>query len=869
MMQSNRFKAFSNTLPIRAAIALAIGIPVATVQAQETPVLESKIIGLEEIVVTATRREELIQSVPVAITAFDSEKLRQQNIGSAADIMGKVPSLFVSAQGTQRSAEVVTIRGQGQTYLASVGVANYFAEVPLIQGGITAHQGGPGTFFDLESLQVLRGPQGTLFGRNTTGGAVLLGPKKPTNDLEGYVQMQFGNYNSREYEGALNVPIIEDRLLVRAAFKHVERDGFTKDVGPEAFGFSDVCAPSEFSCLGGRSPGFAGKDYDNKDYWHGRIGITFRLNDRIENYLLAYAGKSEDNGTGFVIDGINPGFEVAPGVSIAPNVATIAGNLAYLCPQNPLACFADPTGMALLNPAIAQQVLAAQQQLGPRHVAMNMDQFSKLETWGVIDTFSFEITDTLTLRNILSYQRMEQNYVWDLDGSILPILSQMLAVVQPGNPFGTVGTEASVTDSSQLTEELQFQGETLDGQLKFVFGGYYSNAQPEGPEATGSFNGATLNLSGFRDIENRSVAAYSQSTLNLGVLTPSLEKLSFTAGLRYTEDRITGSRYATNYYAIPGVTELERKYSATTWTAGLDYQAADGVLLYGKATRGYKAGGFNYAAPRPTALTYNPEFVTSYELGAKTDFRLGGMPVRFNINGYYLDYEDLQRAAGDNYPNVLPDGTCPNSTCLDQGAIIFNAEGARIAGIEIETTIRPTDNLDLSLGYAYTDAKYTDYMLTVSPDPMVRQVDSCSGPVAVPFPGQPATSIDLSCVPFQNTPENMFNVSARYTLPLGEAGTLAFGAVYSWVDKIWHGATMTPNDDPLGWTDSYGLLNLSVDWGGVFGSRLDAQLWGTNVADKTYRSSAYVGYSGSSGFVNSVYGEPRMYGLSLRYSFGM
>src|SRR5690606_13113420 len=238
--------------------------------------------------------------------------------------------------------------------------------------------------------------------------------------------------------------------------------------------------------------------------------------------------------------------EVAPGVTIAPNVATIAANLAYFCPQNPLICQNDPTGMVLLNPAIAQQVLAVQQQLGPRKVAMNMDQYTKLDTWGVIDTFTFELSDTLTLRNILSYQRMEQDYVWDLDGSILPILSHMLSVVEPGNPFGEVGAQASVTDSSLLTEELQFQGNTLDGRLQFVFGGYYSNSKPEGLEATGSFNAANLNLSGFRHIENRSVAAYSQSTLNLGAFTPSLEKLSFTAGIRYTDDRITGSRYATN-----------------------------------------------------------------------------------------------------------------------------------------------------------------------------------------------------------------------------------------------------------------------------------------------------------------------------------
>ncbi|MBK7249870.1 MAG: TonB-dependent receptor [Gammaproteobacteria bacterium] len=816
-----------------------------------TKAVADQAVAIEEVVVTANRREELIQSVPVAITAFDAEQLRQQNIGSATDIMGKVPSLTVTSNGTQRNAEVVVIRGQGQTFLSSVGVVNYFAEVPLLQGGITANQGGPGTFFDLESLQVLRGPQGTLFGRNTTGGAVLLGPKKPTNELEGYAQVQFGNYNNREYEAALNVPVIEDRLLMRAAFKHVERDGFTKDVGPGPYGFSDVCVPNPGGCFANRSPGFAGKDYDDKDYWHGRIGITFRPTEHIENYLLGYYGDSRDNGNGAVITDIPTDTQ---------NVAKIASNLAYLRPFNPARLF-DST--------ISQQVLARQRQLGPRHVAMNVDQFSKLKTWGVIDTLSFQFTDALTLRNIASYQRMEQNFAWDQDGSILPILSSLPPFVAAGNPFGSVGDEAMITDSSQVTEELQLLGEVLDGNLDFAFGVYYSNQKPEGLQAAGSFNAGSLNPGLFYDVENRSRALYSQATLNLGTLSNALEKLSFTAGLRYTKDRIIGSRYASNYFVIPLVQNVELEYSEPTWTAGLDYQASDDALFYGKVTRGYKAGGFNFYGPRPLALTFRPEFVTSYELGAKTDLRLGNMPLRFNVDAYYVDYEDMQRGGADSYPNVRPDGTCPNATCLDQGASKFNAEGARIQGVEVESILRPIENLELSLGYAYTDAKFTSYIVDLAPDPLVRQIDSCNGPVAVPFPGQPSTSLDLSCIPFQYVPEHMANLGARYTMVLGEeVGSLAFGAVYSWVDRAFHGGAMTPNDDPLAWVGAYGTLNLSLDWSEVFGSRLDLRVWGTNVTDKLYRVMAAPGTRQASGFAHSVYGEPRMYGVSLRYRFG-
>ncbi len=206
-------------------------------------------------IVTAQRREENIQSVPVAITAFDNNSLREQNITSPLDLNGKVPGVTVGNGGQQRNGEVVTIRGQGQTYLSPVGVVNYFAEVPLIQSGVLANQGGPGTFWDLSSLQVLRGPQGTLFGRNTTGGAVLLGPKKPAEEFSGYVQAQGGDYDNKEYEGAVNVPLIEDKLMVRLSYKDVERDGFTEDVGPQPYGFNDVCQPmGELPCGAFRHP---------------------------------------------------------------------------------------------------------------------------------------------------------------------------------------------------------------------------------------------------------------------------------------------------------------------------------------------------------------------------------------------------------------------------------------------------------------------------------------------------------------------------------------------------------------------------------------------------------------------------------------
>src|SRR5471032_1038698 len=166
--------------------------------------------GLEEIVVTARRKEEKLQSVPVAVTAFTSADIQNKQIESSSDLQHFVPSLMSSQQS--RDEQVFYLRGQGPNGGSggSPGVIAYFSEVPFTGSG-------PGIYFDLGNLQVLRGPQGTLFGQNTTGGAVLFEPMHPTNNYEGYVQMTLGNYNREGVEAAVNIPIIADKLLVRVA----------------------------------------------------------------------------------------------------------------------------------------------------------------------------------------------------------------------------------------------------------------------------------------------------------------------------------------------------------------------------------------------------------------------------------------------------------------------------------------------------------------------------------------------------------------------------------------------------------------------------------------------------------------------------
>ena len=793
-------------------------------------------VEFSDIIVTANRREEAIQDVAVSISAFSNEQLREQNISTAQDLLGRVPSLVVGPNGTQRNAESITIRGQGQTYLAPVGVVTYFSEVPLIQGAIIANQGGPGNFFDVGSLQVLRGPQGTLFGRNTTGGALLVGPRRPEHRFEGYAQVQMGNYGNREVEGALSIPVVQDKLAVRVAGKYVKRDGFTKDAGPGPFGY--VVTPT------GASAGYAGKDYDDLNYWTGRIGVLWQPADGIENYLVAYNTKSHDNGSSLMLDHINPN---------TLNVATLAANLTFA-----------PTNPNIFDPTTAQAIANYSRSLGPRRTALDVDQFSKLRVWSIADTFSADLSDTLTFRNVIAYQRMKQQYAWDLDGSILALISQLPGVVPPSLPeAGTVGARSLVTNLSQFTEEPQLHGNFLNGDLETVVGAFYSDQKPEGLQGMASFNVLQYSPITTYNIKTRSTALYAQGTFNFGAVSPALEGVRFTGGIRKTWEKVTGSRISANFLAYPDAA-AQNKYDPITWTLGLDYKVSQDLLLFSKVARGYKAGGFNYAAPRPTAFTYKPEFVTSYEIGIKSDLRIADVPVRFNASAYHLDYTDLQRAAADNYPN----GGL-NASGLDQGAITFNARKARVQGIEVETMVQPSRYVQLTANYSYTDGKYKDFHMDVQADPLIRTIDSCDGPQAVPFlPGQ-SISIDLSCIPYAYTPKHQFNIGGRFEMPMNDdKGSIVYILNYAWLGKRYHSASTTPNDDPYAWTSSYGLLNLAVEWNSVLGSNFDARFFVNNLTDKVYRTSITSGYSQAMGTTSSMYGEPRMYGASLRYRFG-
>jgi iron complex outermembrane receptor protein len=652
-----------------ATLALAGGTvtPLQLARAQTAAAADT---GLEEIVVTARRREEKLQSVPIAITAFTAADIRAKNIASAQDLTMFVPSLIMNNNAGFGSG--YSLRGQTASLGAGAGVVVYFAEVPLVNGqtGIGTYQGGtgPGQFYDLENVQVLNGPQGTLFGRNTTGGAILFTPAKPTNEFEGYGQITVGSYNWHELEAAVNVPIVSDKVLLRLAGDINMRDGYTTDVGPGAVN---------------------GKDYSNRDYWAFRASLVLRPTDDFENVTIFSSLYRDEHGPGVVLAGINP----------------------------------NGTLVKTIGLGTARNYLAKQNARGPRETENDPLSIDKEWTYGVINISHWDVAENFAIKNIAAYQ-VDKNsaFLTDFDGSPFQIQD---VIPRKGEPWTAA--------SQQYSEELQFSGKALDDRLQVTFGGYLEYSSPTTfPEfdviqdlelAPGFFSPTLIQVQ--EGSTQRSQAVYGQANYDFGGITPALDGLKLTLGYRYTWDY----RSDESAIVIPSFGGLcavkaglfvpncllasSGNFHAPTWTAGLDYQLTPTTLLYVKGSRGYKSGGFNLSTPKQSAFSnFKPEYVTEVEIGAKADFDLMGVKLRTNVDLFHDDYSNIQRSV-----TQLINGL--------SSPVTENAASAEIQGLEFQGTLIPVAGTELSMAYSYLDAKYNSFV-----DPLIGSLAGLEFPFA-------------------------------------------------------------------------------------------------------------------------------------------
>ncbi|MFC0204340.1 TonB-dependent receptor [Novosphingobium soli] len=812
----------------------------------------------DEIVVTARRVEERLQDVPISMTVFDDTQLDNRNVTSGADLATYTPSLSANSRYGPEAASFA-LRGFVQENFTSPSVAVYFADVigPRAQGGTPGGNGaGVGQFFDLQNVQILKGPQGTLFGRNTTGGAVLIVPQRPKDELGGYLEGSYGNFDMYRLQGVLNVPL-SDTFKVRLGFERHKRDGYLKnrsDIGPDALG--DV------------------------NYWAVRAAVVADLTPNLENYTIVRYSHSDSNGiTGKVTVANAAGCD--QGVDRSrfglPTAGTTASFLA------PIAC--------------AQGIARSRSQnYGYWDVENgNPDPYLKIDQWSVINTTTWNASDTITIKNIASYQQFAQRQAFNIgaDNYVIPASNPNPAF--RGLPFTWVGLapDPNLPNVEQYTatEELQIQGRSSDGKLNYVLGGYYETSGPLSPFqgsyspisytsnvtvapgvtipvlatisctdlqalqcrgvdslGTGRFPGLVQNSLTRYDYEN--IGFFAQGTYNL------TDQLSVTGGIRYTIDKVTGegatrqiffyapntptftcAAYPTRSAVNPEncLTQIKQKSEKPTWLIDIDYKPIPDVLLYAKYSRGYRQGNVNASNTVPVA--WGPEKVDAYEIGAKTSFR-GTVSGYFNVAAFYNDFSDQQLAA-----NLVPDPSIPNNTNSPAQAIV-NAGKSKIQGVEIDAAINAY-GAGVSVGYAYLDTELKSY----------------SPPV---FAGYlPPTTGALVGGALPQSPKHRITITPSYTLPLDESlGQVTIAATYTYTAK-----QVASNDTPLGILPSSNLWNLNLNWNSIGGSPVDLAGFVTNLTNEKY--PIFVGNSWlSTGTESLILGQPRMYGVRLKVRFG-
>ena len=713
--------------------------------------------GLETVVVTARRRSENLQDVPLSINAFSAEQIRSADVKDSSELQRIVPALNVTPVIGGFNSQV-TMRGQGQITGADPGILSYFNEVPLSLGMASG-----GLMYDLSNVQVLKGPQGTLFGRNTTGGAILIAPKRPDENFGGYLQGTYGSYNRRAIEGAVNVPLVPGKVMARIATQNEWRDGFTKDV-------------------------ITGRDYDNVNVKSVRGSLLIKPFDGFENLTVLHAFSAKDNGPNSTLFAINPqGFA------------------------------------ALVYSPLIQQQLANQQARGPRRNA--------LSTWGeqykfmtVSNVTSWDLADNLTLKNIASLTRAKMFTNTDFDGTPLNAVD----IVRP--PAGNWNDNLR-----DVTEEIQLQGRALGNRLSYTLGGFYSNSVPVTPGYSVSDQFGSNGLTVIKDEHKKSRALFSQVTYDLGGVSEGLSGLKVTGGVRRTwDDKHT---VITHYLPFPGLSPgfcigapspgcffpSAAKFTANTYNVDVTYTITPDVTAYVTRRRGFKSGGFN-ALPNKVFINFGPEYVEDWEGGLKTQWSVGTVQGRFNIDGYTSKTKDKQIIFG-----AIIDGSAAQVT--------GNTGRAKAKGIDIDAQARLTRQLELGLSYAYTDAIISRFQNPVTGDLQIN-------------------------APVSNTSKHKLSINADYYLiDGGDLGSLVLRGNLNYTSKYITGG------GALLYAPPFTIANIRVDWLDVAKTGVDLSFFVNNVTNKLWVRFRQDNLN-SVGLAQDIYGPPRMYGVQLRYNFG-
>lgn len=621
------------------------------------------------IIVTAQFREQNVQDTPLAITALSGDALETRGVESTSDLVAVAPGLNIAGNSPIFGASVgVFMRGVGQydaNFAYEPGVGIYLDDI--YYGIIT---GADFALADIDRVEVLRGPQGTLSGKNSLGGSIKIYGVQPRGDNSGFIEAGIGSFDRIDVRGAYDFSLIEDEMAVRISAFSTNKDGFVRRldfacVNPAQAGNIPRVASSD-NCETGRDGGV--------ENWGVRAALRYTPASNIEVNIIADK----------TVDQSGPA----------------ATELFYAFPPpvgNPLSYrFGGiPTGTPYDHRFVPTERYTNFATYRDEVSGTTLDPSASNKHWGLSADVEWELSDGLALRSITGYRNLDSTAAGDMDGSPLGITTTLV--------YNTY---------EQFTQELRLSG-TSD-ILDWTIGGFYF-------DSTG-VNKTTVD-SGISLLTDDVVTNSSASAFAHVVLHPA-ENLNITGGIRYTDDRKTFdfTHYrlngsiptnpdgSLNCSALPGsggeplncLPVLVNNDDRVDYRLGVDYRLSDEVMVYAQFSTGYKGGGFN---PKPftpgQVTTFEPESIDAYEAGIKTD--LLDRRLRLNLAGFFNRYNDIQLINSAGF--CVPPETPANSFCF-QSAVPFNAGTADIKGFELEADFEPIDGLMFNGAVSYLDFQY-------------------------------------------------------------------------------------------------------------------------------------------------------------------
>ncbi|MFL6606417.1 MAG: TonB-dependent receptor [Steroidobacteraceae bacterium] len=777
---------------------------------------------LEEVTVTAQKREQSEQVVPVSITALSGESLNQQVVLNVRDLMEHVTGLVV-APNSQGDAATFAIRSSKQDNGTTGGVAVYLDEMPLTSTYSVANAN-----YDISSVDVLKGPQGTLFGQSATGGAIVFRANKPTKDFDAWVWAQYGDYRRSQFTGMVNLPV-NDALQVRLAADYVNRPvGFVKNLAPNP------------------AAGLPAELWTDR---HSSARLSVRLitgavtNDFVGDYY------SEND---------------APSQSVLTELVPSVGAL----------------GVPLLN-------RYNQVALGGNASGIDLPIYKRITSWGIKDTLTWPISEHLTFVNNIGYRNDTQDTFQSSSSEVVDMVNgrtriKQLSGVEEATVHFDMGRVHNTTGIF-LNALRKSDGNSYDLAQNFTYlihipAGVFGPGTPAIDSPLAQLSNSYYNRRMY------SIAPYSQTELKLS------DELTAILGVRYNwdhgsfDDQQRGGSPPANFFepqpngnfffgpCNPATIKTyphfdpaaclatnTARFTAPSWNFGLQDQFAERSMIYFRVAHGYIAGGFNNQISDVKYQTFQPEKTTEYEAGLKADWSLAGRPIRTNVALFNGDVSNKQEV--ENGATCVDQPTLTAAQCIafyagnnitSQWIGVFNAGTLNYYGFDLSAEFLPFAWLQLNAGWTFVESHYTSFAF-----PTVGEIPSrdLSGSTPAQVPKNTMTASAKLIWPI---PSTVGNISS--TLSLYHRSETNFQDIFNNCNVQTAECLLpTANTAP-----AYTVMDFSTFWNGVFGSHIDLTGYVKNVADKHY--AVFKSPQASLGYATTNFGEPRTFGLGIRYN---